>query len=201
MKNYYEILGVSKDATEQEIKKAYRTLAKEHHPDTGGEEARFKEIQQAYDVLSDSEKRARYDAGEEVEQPQNTRETQARMFLYTLFEQCIDKYGVSKNPFKVMKESVHENIRNLDREISKQEKRRDKFELAKSKIEKGEAFVACAGAIVKSCVTMIESLEAEKETGHIMLQMLEDTSFLVDEPVEYKGGLLGAQMSAAGLAW
>lgn len=197
MKNYYEILGVSKDATEQEIKKAYRKLAKEHHPDVGGEEARFKEIQHAYDVLSDKEKRGRYDAGEDVEQPQNTRETQARMFLYTLFEQCIDKYGVTKDPFKAMRESVYENIRNLDREITKQEKRRDRFELAKSKIEKGEAFIACASAIVKACISMIESLEAEKETGRLMLEMLEDTSFLVDQPVEH-AGLLGAQQTAAG---
>jgi hypothetical protein len=124
---------------------------------------------------------------------------QARMFLYTLFESAIDKYGVSKDPFKIMKESVHENIRTLDREITKQEKRRDKFELAKSKIEKGEAFMACANQIVKSCQSMIESLEAEKETGRLMLEMLEDTSFLVDEPIEYRQAVI--QQAAAGIPW
>jgi molecular chaperone DnaJ len=57
----YDTLGVSKDASADEIKKAYRKLAREHHPDQGGAEARFKEIQGAYDVLSDPEKRKAYD--------------------------------------------------------------------------------------------------------------------------------------------
>src|SRR5712692_6939991 len=64
-KDYYEILGVKKTASEEEIKKAYRTLAKKHHPDKnkGNKEAenRFKEISEAYAVLSDKEKREQYD--------------------------------------------------------------------------------------------------------------------------------------------
>jgi molecular chaperone DnaJ len=64
-RDYYEVLGLSKGATEEEIKKAYRRLAKENHPDLNpgdkGAEARFKEIGEAYEVLSDADKRARYD--------------------------------------------------------------------------------------------------------------------------------------------
>ncbi len=59
--DYYKILGVSKDATADEIKKAFRKLARTHHPDAGGDEAKFKEINEAYEVLSDEEKRALYD--------------------------------------------------------------------------------------------------------------------------------------------
>ncbi len=64
-RDYYEVLGVSRDSSEADIKKAYRRLAKENHPDLhpGDKEAeaRFKEINEAYEVLSNSDKRARYD--------------------------------------------------------------------------------------------------------------------------------------------
>ncbi len=61
-RDYYEILGVSKDASDDEIKKAFRRKAVEHHPDkTGGDDKDFKEINEAYEVLKDASKRQRYD--------------------------------------------------------------------------------------------------------------------------------------------
>lgn len=60
-RDYYEILGLQKGASESEIKKAYRKLAMKHHPDKGGDEEKFKEIAEAYETLSDSEKKANYD--------------------------------------------------------------------------------------------------------------------------------------------
>ena len=59
--DYYSILGVNKQATPEEIKKAYRKLASQHHPDKGGDTAKFQEIQTAYDTLSDPQKRQEYD--------------------------------------------------------------------------------------------------------------------------------------------
>lgn len=60
-RDYYEVLGVKKDASADEIKKSFRRAAIEHHPDRGGDEAKFKEINEAYEVLKDTEKRKRYD--------------------------------------------------------------------------------------------------------------------------------------------
>lgn len=64
-KDYYEVLGIRRDASEAEIKKAYRRLAKQYHPDTNKQssnaEARFKEVNEAYHTLSDPEKRQQYD--------------------------------------------------------------------------------------------------------------------------------------------
>jgi DnaJ-class molecular chaperone len=61
MSDHYQTLGVKKDATPDEIKKAFRKLASQHHPDKGGDTAKFQEIQAAYDVLGDQQKRAEYD--------------------------------------------------------------------------------------------------------------------------------------------
>ena len=59
--DHYKTLGVDRRASAEDIKRAFRKLAMQHHPDRGGDEARFKEIQAAYDVLSDPQRRAEYD--------------------------------------------------------------------------------------------------------------------------------------------
>lgn len=61
MMNYYNILGIQPNASAEDIKKAYRSLAAKHHPDRGGDTAKFQEIQKAYEILSDPQKRAQYD--------------------------------------------------------------------------------------------------------------------------------------------
>ncbi len=60
-RDYYEVLGIKKDASADEIKKAFRRAAVEHHPDRGGDETKFKEINEAYEILKDPSKRQRYD--------------------------------------------------------------------------------------------------------------------------------------------
>src|SRR5215469_16234731 len=68
MRDPYEVLGVAKTASEAEIKKAFRNLAKKHHPDKhpgdSGAQKRFQEISGAYDIVGDKDKRAKFDAGE-----------------------------------------------------------------------------------------------------------------------------------------
>ncbi|WP_043434455.1 DnaJ domain-containing protein, partial [Arthrobacter sp. I3] len=65
-KDFYKILGVAKDASDADIKKAYRKLARQHHPDTNAgnvaSEKKFKDISEAYSVLSDPDERQQYDA-------------------------------------------------------------------------------------------------------------------------------------------
>jgi curved DNA-binding protein len=63
VKDYYKTLGIDKTATADQIKQCYRRLASQHHPDKGGDTARFQEIQEAYATLSDDSKRNMYDRG------------------------------------------------------------------------------------------------------------------------------------------
>jgi curved DNA-binding protein len=61
MTNYYQTLGINKSASDEDIKRAYRKMAMRHHPDRGGDQAEFQKIQEAYNVLSDPQKRQQYD--------------------------------------------------------------------------------------------------------------------------------------------
>jgi len=61
--DYYSTLGINRNATADEIKKAYRSLAMKHHPDRGGDANKFKEIEEAYRTLSDPQKKQMFDMG------------------------------------------------------------------------------------------------------------------------------------------
>ena len=61
--DYYSTLGLKRGASDEEIKKAYRSMAMKHHPDRGGDERKFKEISQAYEFLSDPQKKQIIDRG------------------------------------------------------------------------------------------------------------------------------------------
>jgi len=69
MTEYYDLLGIQKSASPDEIKKVYRKLAMKHHPDKGGDENKFKEITEAFEVLSDEQKRSHYDQFGKKPQP------------------------------------------------------------------------------------------------------------------------------------
>lgn len=88
MKNLYEALGVNKDATVEEIKKSYRNKSKVHHPDKGGDSSEFQLITTAYKILTDDEKRKRYDSGasaEDLSSAQNNFEAAVMKILGALF--------------------------------------------------------------------------------------------------------------------
>jgi len=92
--DYYETLGVPRTATQDEIKKAYRKLASQHHPDKGGDTTKFQEIQTAYDTLGDPQKRAMYDNP----QPQFGGFSQQGFDINDLFSQIFGRGGVHGNP-------------------------------------------------------------------------------------------------------
>ena len=101
-RDYYEVLGIARGASEEEIKKAFRKLAFQFHPDRNKEtsaEARFKEINEAYEILSDSEKRASYDRyGHEGLKGYATRDFEGQSFE-EIFQSFGDIFGGGESIF------------------------------------------------------------------------------------------------------
>lgn len=106
-KDYYEVLGVSKGASDEEIKKAYRTKARKHHPDvdkSAGAEARFKEINEAYQILSDAQKKAAYDQyGHDAFQGGSSG-GRAGGYSYNYGPQVDVDFGGFRDPFEIFNE-------------------------------------------------------------------------------------------------
>lgn len=92
-KTLYDDLAIGKDATPDQIKKAYRQKAKQTHPDNGGKSEEFRTIARAYNILSNDEKRKRYDKGEDpdnINQP-NTHEQQVLSTVFNIFNGIVDR--------------------------------------------------------------------------------------------------------------
>src|SRR2546423_3757961 len=106
-KDYYRILGVDRSADEKTIKSAYRKLARKHHPDVNkGQDTKFKEIAEAYEVLSDPEKRRRYDTlGSDwqryAQPPQGGPSEDFSDFFRTIFSDLGGRGGGRESGFRV----------------------------------------------------------------------------------------------------
>jgi curved DNA-binding protein len=125
--NYYEILGVPKTAGQDEIKKAYRRLASQHHPDKGGDTATFQDIQTAYDTLSDAQKRAEYD---------NPRPSFQGGWPGG-FEEIFSHFGGDLNSFFGQRVQRNQNI-NLQTEITLEEAFQGKDVVASYRLASGQ---------------------------------------------------------------
>lgn len=131
--NLYEILGVRKNASQATIKKAYKKLAQENHPDKGGDTEKMKEIQQAYDVLGDAARRETYDLTGDASE-KNIREDAIAAILMGF--NALVRQPSSLNIIMQMKTSNRGAIASLKQAIKDNDKVFVRFERMKMRIKK-----------------------------------------------------------------
>lgn len=180
MKNPYEILEVNADATDEEIKKAYRKKAQESHPDKGGDTELFQEISKAYSILSNAEKRDHFDAtGEEK---QNNIEGEVIGSLVQIVMSTIQNYDPKYNNLITIAQGMVEqqqarHIASKDAFTNQLERLKD----ASSRISVTEGKENLLSSAILSHIKDVEAQIAEIEKviliGERILVMIKDYSY------------------------
>lgn len=185
----YDDLGVAKEATPEDIKKAYRDGSKSTHPDAGGDPAAFRQLTTAYKILSDEEKRARYDQGESAEALNGavvSDEMQAHQLLAGVLGTMVDGADVNRqNVVALLQESLRNGIKSVDQEIGKAKKAEEKWQsfLRRLKNAKEDCpLSSSAKSNVASIAKGIAHMEQQRRVGERALQYLEDYGYEFDPP-------------------
>lgn len=206
MADLYAILGVEKDADAPAIKRAYRKLVKEHHPDKGGDAAIFQQVQGAWEVLSDPERKQRYDetgdAGD-LTQRANQDRAAALSLVAQLVVQALDRYDAKVSDMrKHLCEAIERESQTtkweLERANAKHKSMLDKIEAAKAqrarwkkKSPEGEDFIGNALATHIAALTIeaeewlakeIAQREMAERARKIALDMLTGYEYTTDKP-------------------
>lgn len=180
---YYKILGLTSEATNGEIKKAYRKLAKERHPDTdtGSEEA-FRELSEAYEVLSDGAKRDRYDRGEPVES--ESKEGRARRNISKIFDTIINSDffdPASTDLSKRIDGEINEASIKMNDDMEEMEIHIRKLEDIKGRIDGAEYLKEFIDNSITMLKAKIARVQEEIEIAEIMSKTLEGFTYEKDE--------------------
>tara|TARA_R110000744_G_scaffold371682_1_gene482845 strand:+ start:4723 stop:5319 length:597 start_codon:yes stop_codon:yes gene_type:complete len=182
---YYEILGLTNEATDGDIKKAYRKLAKENHPDTGGDEETFKKIAEAYGVLSDGEKRSRYDRGEPVEA--ESKEGRARRNISKIFDTIINSDffdPASTDISKRINGEINEATLKMNDDREDMEIHIRKLEDIKSRINGADYLIEFVDNSISMLKAKIARVKQEIEVAEIMSLTIEGFKYEQDEESE-----------------
>jgi curved DNA-binding protein CbpA len=200
----YETLGVKKDATKAQIKKAYRKKANVHHPDKGGDQEEFKALVVAYNILYDDDKRKRYDEGETAESITKTalsEDQQILALVLSLFVQVVALTDVKvTNIPHVMRLNIDKSIQEFSNMINNQQAHINKFKAVihriKSKSQEN-VFVAAATQQINNSEREIAKIKDQQKIGVGAKKFLEAYSYEVDQQVVNQM-FIGMQFNSGG---
>lgn len=191
MEDFYKILGISSDATSEEIKKAFRGLAKKHHPDVGGSVEEFEAIERAREVLLDVVLRAAYDRGEDIDSIETPKEEAANNLCH-IFDLVVGSPTFMADHSKLMaliRAEINEKTLSMHDDIEKCEMDIRKFNSLNRRIKNCDILKAYTSFKIVSMEGRIEEIKAKISIQEIMLNMLETAQYesvLDYEEVEYE---------------
>ena len=171
--SHYETLGVQKDATPSDIKKAYRKKASRAHPDKGGSDADMARLNRALQVLEDPERRAKYDAtGQDADGPPI--EQRARAAMLSMIQQTIEQ--TDENVVEVISRAIANKKAEMQREQHKVQSRRERFAKRAGKIKVKEGTENLATLVIdqqlQHCDAQLEQIAEVQEVMRICEGML-----------------------------
>lgn len=179
--SHYDLLGVDAKATLKEIKRAYRDLSKEHHPDKGGDEEIFKKIKEAYETLSDEGKRAAYDDGT-IYVDANEIKHQAKTNIIHLFLSCLGSPApIHKDMFSMMYREISDKKREINQKLKMEDSLIDKYKKMHKALMPEESFLhRVLEDEMAGCDRTKMNLEREIEVNAAMKVILDENKFNIE---------------------
>ena len=206
-KDPFETLGLKKDATQKEIKKAYRKLSKKHHADTnkGSKESHnvFVDISIAFKLLTDPDERKMYDErGYTSDLSEN--ELKAQEGIFSMFSQYVDQQtnsmgfgGMMDDPRKMIENKLRENLHHFEHLISEFEKQIVILEKFKLKIQKGTTKTPKTNLLEKAIEAKIRAMDEQilpnqrnKIIAEIAIEYIQDYEFSFEDRQEAKNNII-----------
>jgi DnaJ-class molecular chaperone len=164
-KTLYEDLDIDKGATPEIIKKAFRKKAKQTHPDNGGKPDEFRTIAMAYNILSDEEKRKRYDNGENPDHiNQSNKQERVLNMVFAIFNNIVDRNIdlVHHNLFDMMRQNIQANQQNFKSEKDRNQNIIERYNNIIGRIKKNDKsalFIQLLDDKIKGCNAIIIHLD------------------------------------------
>lgn len=182
----YDELGVPRDADTDAIRKAYRKKAQKEHPDKGGDAAKFHQIQRAYDVLTDAERRSKYDSTGETQNAPSLQE-QATSLLAGMLQQILANVDTDYvDIVEMMRQKAKDGIRQVKDETraarEKIKKRKATLTRFKRKGQGENLFARFLQFDIRSLENGIANLENTLAVGEEMLRILADYEYSAEKP-------------------
>lgn len=187
--NFYKKLGLDKDATQEQIKKSFRELSKQHHPDKGGDEEAFKEIAKAYEILSDPKRREAYDNGGDWESIQ-TISDKARSKLFGFIDAAVNSFGFVPDHVdlvSVIEAKINESYRKNQHELEQTKKDIRLYQDTKKRVKNGDMILSFLDNQIAGLEHRIAGMEEYQEVLQLCLKFTGEWEYEWEEDTEPLG--------------